>query len=52
MDLHKVYLVKVTGIAQPKNEINYIAYTQDSKVPLSYAANRIIKKYFKRGVKG
>jgi 8-oxo-dGTP diphosphatase len=43
-DFHKVYLMKIAGIAQPKNEIKYLAYTQDSKIPLSYAASRIIKK--------
>ncbi|MCL2257630.1 MAG: NUDIX domain-containing protein [Nitrososphaerota archaeon] len=51
IDLHKVYLTKVTGIAQPNNEIKYISYTKNSKTPLSYAANQIIKKYFKRGLK-
>ncbi|MDR2700535.1 MAG: NUDIX domain-containing protein [Nitrososphaerota archaeon] len=50
-DLHKVYLIKATGCAQPKNEIAYIAYTKDSNIPLSYAANCIIKKYFSNGAK-
>jgi 8-oxo-dGTP diphosphatase len=50
-DNHKVYLMKVTGAAEPKNEIKHIAYTKDSKVTLSYAANQIIKKYSEAEIK-
>ncbi|MGD6809123.1 MAG: NUDIX domain-containing protein [Candidatus Bathyarchaeia archaeon] len=52
-DHHKVYLLKVNGVAIPKNEIKYCAYyTQGSTVNLSYAAKRIIQKYSKlRGAK-
>lgn len=51
-DHHKVYLIKGTGNAKPKNEIKYIAYTKDSKINLSRATKRIIKKYDKWSVKG
>ncbi len=43
--------MKVTGAAEPKNEIKHIAYTKDSKVTLSYAANQIIKKYSEAEIK-
>ncbi len=51
-DAHKVYLTKVTGVAEPKNEIKYIAYTKNSTVKLSSITNRIIEKYFEGRVKG
>lgn len=50
-DAHKVYLIKATGVAEPKNEIKYLAYTKESKVNLSYSAKRILNKYSK-GVGG
>ncbi|MGD6934185.1 MAG: NUDIX domain-containing protein [Candidatus Bathyarchaeia archaeon] len=47
-DFHKVYLIKVAGVAKPSSEIHYIAYyKKDSKVKLSYSASQIIQKYFK-----
>lgn len=44
-DAHKVFLMKASGVAQPKNEIKYIAYT-DSNQNLSYTTKRIIEKFF------
>jgi 8-oxo-dGTP diphosphatase len=52
-DFHKVYLMKVNGVAEPKNEIRYVAYykkDKDSNVNLSYSANRIIKRYCSWGL--
>ncbi len=50
-DAHKVYLMKVSGAAEPKNEIKHVAYTKDANIKLSYTTNRIIKKYFEGGAK-
>lgn len=44
-DNHKVYLIKASGVAEPKNEINHVAYTSDANVKLSNATKRIVKKY-------
>jgi 8-oxo-dGTP diphosphatase len=49
IDKHKAYLMKVSGVAEPKNEINFIAYSNQSNVNLSYAAKKIIKKYHQGG---
>ncbi len=47
-DHHKVYLIKVNGVAEPKNEIKHVTYyTKGSQVNLSYAARQIINKYSK-----
>jgi 8-oxo-dGTP diphosphatase len=45
-DAHKVYLMKASGVAEPRNEITHVAYTKDPNVNLSYTTKRIIKKYF------
>jgi 8-oxo-dGTP diphosphatase len=50
-DVHKVFLMRTSGTAKPKNEINYLAYTKDDPVNLSSTTKRIIKKYYKAGVK-
>ncbi len=50
-DAHKVYLMKASGAAEPKNEIKYVAYTKDANVNLSHTTKRIIKKYYEGGVK-
>jgi 8-oxo-dGTP pyrophosphatase MutT (NUDIX family) len=47
---HKVFLIKPSGTAQPRNEINHIAYTTDCNVNLSSATKKIINKYYKGSV--
>lgn len=44
-DAHKVYLMKISGVAEPRNEIKYVTYTKDGNVNLSYTTKRIIEKY-------
>lgn len=44
-DNHKVYLIRASGVAEPKNEINHVAYTKDANVKLSSATKRIVEKY-------
>jgi hypothetical protein len=43
--------MKVSGVAEPKNEIKYVAYTKDFNANLSFTTNRIIEKYSKGRVK-
>jgi hypothetical protein len=43
--------MEVSGAAEPRNEIKYVAYTKGSNVNLSYTTNRIIEKYFEAGSK-
>ncbi len=44
-DAHKVYVMKASGVAEPKNEVKHVAYTNDSNVNLSGTTKRIIEKY-------
>lgn len=50
-DAHKVFLMKTSGAAKPKNEIKYVSYTKDANVNLSSATKQIIRKYHEGGVK-
>ncbi len=45
-DAHKVYLIKASGVPQPRSEIKHIAYT-NSNVKLTPTTKRIIAKFFK-----
>jgi 8-oxo-dGTP pyrophosphatase MutT (NUDIX family) len=51
-DAHKVFLITASGTAEPQNEVQHVAYTKDPNVNLSYAAKRIVKKYFEGRVEG
>ncbi len=44
-DAHKVYLMRVSGVPEPKNEIKHVAYIKDANVSLSYTTKKIIRKY-------
>lgn len=44
-DVHKVFLVTTTGVAEPRKEIKHIAYYSGSGVSVSYDTRKIIEKY-------
>lgn len=44
-DAHKVFLMKTSGVAHPKNEIKHIAYTTNN-VNLTYTTKVIKEKFF------
>jgi 8-oxo-dGTP pyrophosphatase MutT (NUDIX family) len=42
---HKVFLVKCSGVAEPKNEVKYLKYYVDDNIKTSYGTKKIIEKY-------
>jgi 8-oxo-dGTP diphosphatase len=44
-DVHKVFLVTTTGVAEPGKEIKRIAYYNGSGVNVSFHTKKIIEKY-------
>lgn len=44
-DLHKVFLLKTTGIARPHKEVTHVAYYDGSDLNLEPTAKEIIGRY-------
>lgn len=43
---HKVFLIETKGVAEPRNEIKYLAYFNGSNINVSDTTRRIIELYY------